>query len=145
MQLVEQARNLGLDVAGLISPAVFDNGQKVQIDLLDLATGTRRSLAIRKVEKDDNLVAGAWGFDPEALEWGNAQLGAIRHCQLLVVDELGPLEFQNHTGWMNAFPLIESRCYRLACLVVRPELLHQALERWPWAEVMELPARVGAG
>ncbi len=144
-QLVELARNRGLEVAGLVSPAFFVDRRKVQIDLMDLETSVRRCLAVRKGEKKYSLLYGAWEFDPDVVNWGNARLGAIQHCQLLVLDELGPLEFEHQAGFTNAFALIDSFRYQLACVVIRPELLPQALERWPGADVMELPARKDAG
>jgi nucleoside-triphosphatase THEP1 len=141
LQLVDQARLLNVDVAGLVAPAVFTAGRKTRIDMLDLRTGQQRRLALRKGCMTDGLVVGAWELDLAVLSWGNALLQSIHSCQLLVLDELGLLEFNHNSGLISAFRLIESRCYRLACVGIRPSLLPVALERWPWARVHTLPAR----
>jgi nucleoside-triphosphatase THEP1 len=145
LQLVDQARDLNLEIAGLVSPAVFSGGRKTRIDLLNLQTGQHRRLALHKGKMKNGIVMGAWEFDPAVLHWGNDLLESIRTCQLLVLDELGPLEFQHHSGLIKAFNLIDSRCYRLACIGIRPSLLSAALGRWPWAQVHTLPARQEAG
>ena len=57
-------------------------------------------------------------------------------CDLLVVDELGPLEFNLTTGWIAAFDVLSAKQFRVALVVVRPELLERARQLWPDAEVI---------
>jgi hypothetical protein len=52
-------------------------------------------------------------------------------CDLLFVDELGPLEFRGEGGFVHGFAAIEARRYLLAIVVIRPELLKDAMVRWP--------------
>ena len=52
--------------------------------------------------------------------------------ELLLIDELGPLEFRGEGGFIAGFAAIDARHYRLAVVVVRPELLDAARQRWPW-------------
>ena len=42
---VDQARQKGWSVSGLLCPAVFDAGEKTAIDVVNLATGEKRRLA----------------------------------------------------------------------------------------------------
>jgi nucleoside-triphosphatase THEP1 len=46
------------------------------------------------------------------------------------VDELGPTELQFGQGWIEAITLLREGDYRLALVVVRPTLLHEALPRF---------------
>lgn len=131
-RLSRAARVAELTVAGLVSPAVFEAGVKTAIDLLDLPTGTRRRLAERPPPGVPGTAGLGWRFEEETIAWGNTILGRTGPCDLLVIDELGPLEFRDEGGLSTAFAAVEARRYRRAVVVVRPELLDGARARWPW-------------
>ncbi len=140
LELVDSARRRGLKVAGLISPAVFEDGRKTGINLLDVESGEQRCLARRKGTGPEGIVVGGWNLDPEVLEWGNSVLGTIRHTPILVLDEIGPLELRSNHGLNGAFSLVDSHFHRLACITIRPTLLPAALERWHSARCHTLPS-----
>lgn len=127
----DAACRAGLAVAGVVSPPVHAHGGKVAIDVMDAATGARRRLADRPPRSGAGTAGLGWRFDPAALAWGDALLHNVPHCDLLLIDELGPLEFRGHGGFHHGFAAIEARRYRLAIVVVRPELLPAATARWP--------------
>lgn len=129
--LAGAAPGAGLSVAGLLSPAVLVGGEKRAIDLLDLASGDRRPLAERARPDRPGTAGLGWRFDPEALAAGNAALERIEACDLLLVDELGPLELGRGSGFTAAFGLLDARRYGLAIVVVRPGLVAAAEVRWP--------------
>ncbi|HEX7555673.1 MAG TPA: nucleoside-triphosphatase [Leptolinea sp.] len=135
---VDQARNAGWTAAGLLSPAVVEEGEKTGIDVINLATGERRRLADRVDRQSGYIVTDHWDFSPDALAWGNDVLGEILPCGLLVVDELGPLEFYRRQGWVKAFDTIQTGLYRLAVVVIRPELLDEARLLWPDSGIIDL-------
>ncbi|MFO7681788.1 MAG: nucleoside-triphosphatase [Chloroflexota bacterium] len=139
-ELVESARSNGCRVVGLLSPPVVANARKVAIDLVDLATGERRQLArLRQSEASPGSVStGEWLFDAAVLAWGNEVLRRITAVDLLIIDELGPLEFEKGHGLQTAFPLIEAEHYQLAMVVIRPSLLAQTQQRWPGAQVIPI-------
>lgn len=146
--LAGEAIALGRHVCGVLSPPVFDSGRKVGINLIDLATRETRLLARRR-EPDAREAGGVetteWRFDPVVLAWGDDVLRETGACDLLVVDELGPLELERGEGWMSALPLLDAGAYRAALVVVRPSLLDAALARWPGATVLDAAAlREGA-
>ncbi len=84
---------------------------------------------------DSGQFIGNWHFESDSLDWGNDILANILSSQLVIVDELGPLELTNGSGLVNGIELITRRGYRLACVVVRPSLLENAIIRWPWGEI----------
>jgi hypothetical protein len=45
---------------------------------------------------------------------------------------------ESGAGKTAGLALLDSRRYRLACIVVRPSLLHLAQARWPWSETMQI-------
>lgn len=139
LDLVNSTRRRGIKIAGLVSPAIFDGGHKVRIDLQNVETGEQRCLARPIGTLPEGIIVGVWNLDPEVLDWGNRVLESIRHTPILVLDELGPLELNSNRGLDGAFSLIEARSYRLACIAIRPTLLPAALKRWPWAQYHILP------
>jgi nucleoside-triphosphatase len=134
--LARAARDAGLAVAGLVSPPVLVGGEKTGIDLLDVASGERCHLAERARADLPGTEGLGWRFDPAALAFGNAILARVGDCDLLLVDELGPLEFRRGSGLTAAFALLDSRRYRLAVVVVRPALVAAAQARWPGAALV---------
>lgn len=129
-QFLELARLAGWNAAGIVSPGVFENGQKVAIEAVDVRRGERRRLAVRRQQEDEGVVhTREWQFEAETMEWGNTVFQQALPCDLLIVDEIGPLELLRGEGWVAALEAIASRAYRLAVVVVRPSLLPLA-EKW---------------
>lgn len=130
----------GWHVGGLLSPPVIVDGQKLAIDLVDMSTDEQRRLAqLRQSAVDPaDFATKKWLFDPAVLAWGNDVLRQITAVDLLIIDELGPLEFERGHGLQAAFGLIEAGLYRLAGVVIRPSLLAQAQQRWPGAQVIPI-------
>lgn len=121
-QLVDRGRDLGLDCAGILCPARVIEGVKVGIDVVDVRTEERRRLA-EVDELPGALRMGPYRFDEEAIAWGAARLGRACPCDLLVVDEVGPLEMNRVGGWTNAVEVLLTGDFRLAVAVVRPSLV----------------------
>lgn len=134
--LHEAASHIGLQTAGVLSPPVYAEGVKFAIDAMDAASGERRRLAVRPPPHETGTAGLGWRFDAAALAWGDAVLQNVGGCDLLLVDELGPLEFRGQGGFSQGFAAVEARRYRLAVVVVRPELLDAALTRWPWVSLI---------
>lgn len=132
-QWIDLAGADGWRVGGLLSPPVMVGRQKVAIDLVDLASGERRQLArLRQIEAGpDTVTTGKWLFDTAVLAWGNDVLQRVTAVDLLVIDELGPLEFERGQGLQAAFELVAAGNYRMAAVVIRPSLIPQAQQRWP--------------
>lgn len=138
MELIEQARSFGLRPGGLISPAVFENGQKTGIDLLDLTTGERRHLAYRRGNAIGDLWTSDWQLVAETLEWGNSVLERLKVYDLFVLDEVGPLEFDHGVGFIQGLEIVASRKNIPSFITVRPSLLPIAQLYWPWAQVLDV-------
>lgn len=124
--LVEHARASGWKVAGLLSPAVFAGESKIGIQVEDLGSGQVRQLASVKAQPPFTQVLGKWHLDPVVLAWSDDVLKMIKPCDLLVIDEIGPLELLQGQGWTAALPLLSRRGYRAGLVVIRPELVEKA-------------------
>ncbi|WP_322806646.1 nucleoside-triphosphatase [Thermanaerothrix sp.] len=137
-RLVAEAQGRGWDVAGIFSPGVYQGGQKVAIDAVDVRSNERRRLAWRVTGENSAVIhTQEWRFDPETLCWGNTVFETAVPCDFLVVDEIGPLELERKQGWITALSAIASRAYRLGVVVLRPSLLALAV-RWSPAHVLAI-------
>jgi len=136
-EVMEQAKRKGIDVAGLLSPAVFEEDKKIGIDALNVRSEKSRRLAELRGENSRGLETRRWSFLPEAVEWGNQVLQDSVPCDLLIIDELGPIELEKEQGWVEGLKAIDSRKF-LACLVViRPHLVETAQNRWSEVTIWE--------
>ena len=140
-RLIELARTAGMTVNGVLSPGNFQEGRKVGIDVLNLGTGEGRQLARLRIDQAVQVSTPRWEFDPEALDWANAALAEAAVGDLLVIDELGPLEFFQGKGLTAGLARLDERAYQVAAVVVRSSLLPNALQRWPEAIVVNGSAK----
>jgi nucleoside-triphosphatase THEP1 len=135
-QILALVRQQGAAVGGLLCPARFENGAKVGFDVLDISSGAQRRLGWHRAIRPQPATAappiaiGEWLLDGEALEWGNQVLSRSTPCDLLVIDELGPLEFYTQQGWQAAMEVLDCGAFRLALVTMRPSLRDLARQRW---------------
>ena len=133
----EQIQRHG-DVAGILCPGEEIDHERVRILARTLPGEETRVLASRRTLGEVTLATPRWSFDPETVAWADTHLASIGKTDLLVVDELGPLEFKRGEGFVSAFPLLDRGAFRLALVVVRPSLVDVALVRWPEAQVYDV-------
>jgi nucleoside-triphosphatase len=122
LRLAERVSGQGLDCAGIVCPGRFDGTRKTGIGILNLRTQERRSLAVVN-DRPGPLRTRMYQFDVEVMNWGMAALESACPCDLLLIDELGPLELERGQGWVNAFDILRAGQFRLAVVVVRPSLV----------------------
>lgn len=141
-RVVQEARARGWRVAGVLSPARMEQGEKTAIHVQDVCTQALRPLARPRTctAPTPSVETQTWVFDENALAWGNQLLKDAAPCDLLVIDELGPLELEQGKGWNAGLEALEAKRYRFALVVVRPRLVKRAHARWPDAHVLDLSA-----
>lgn len=124
-RVIELVQGRGFCVSGVLTPALLDqDGQKVGIQLVDLATEERRILG-RLGRDRKGLMVGKYTFDRQVLQWGCHVLdrAAAESCDLFVVDEIGPLELKRELGFTRALRVLESGILPRTLIVVRESLL----------------------
>lgn len=138
-QAVAACRARGVDVAGVISRSEYEAEEKVRLYAQNLKGG-ERWLA----ERTDRPVpftgptTKCWAFDADTIAWANAFLTESTPAKVLVIDELGPLEFGRGEGFLAALEVLDKGDFDHALVVVRPGLTDVALRRWSNAEVVDL-------
>jgi molybdopterin-guanine dinucleotide biosynthesis protein A len=142
-ELARKAQERGIDLAGLISPAVFKGTDKAAINALDLRTWKTCQLAVLAGSENSVVRTRKWSFSTEGIEWGNQILSRALPCDLFILDELGPLELELGKGWVKGLDAIDSGAYQTALVVVRPTLLDEVKKRWDVTGVIEV-GKVGS-
>lgn len=129
-RVAKLARGLGYDPAGLLSPALLDkDGLPVAYYALMVSDAEQRFLA-----RADGDLGGPrtsrYSFDADVFSWVIARLRAAisRGCDLLIVDEIGPLELKQRQGLAPVLSDLPAEGLPLL-LVVRPELVGQLQKR----------------
>jgi nucleoside-triphosphatase len=135
-RIIHAAREAGWKPAGLLSRPIFEGAQRTAIQAEDLRGGKSRRLAVRSDTPTPGLKH--WLFDSSALQWGDQILAASTPCDILVIDEIGPLELERGVGWQSGLAAVDSGQYAIALVVVRAELLGEALLRWPNCNLVEI-------
>jgi nucleoside-triphosphatase THEP1 len=127
-RVVEEARLRGYACAGVLSRALFEGGEKVGINLVDVASSEERPLATAD-QVPDRVRWGRYRFIPSTLAWGAELLCGATPCDLLVVDELGPLELERGQGLVKALDVLVEGGFGVALLVIRPALVDEVRRR----------------
>lgn len=125
-------------ITGVISPGRYEDNKKTGIYCINIANGDKNLLAFYSPGWDERNPQRDWQFIWETLHWGNEVLGNSVPTDLLVIDEVGYLEFEKGEGWANALAALDSRKYQHALVVVRPGLIDNALERYPEGKVFTI-------
>ena len=120
-RLAACARENGLCVAGLLTlPAWQADGRKHALWLHSLADGQARLLA--HVTAPALATLGMWRFLPTTLAWGREVLHTLPPADVVIVDEIGPLELVHRRGLLGVAAALQRARPRLAVVTVRPQL-----------------------
>lgn len=123
--VVALAQSAGWSCGGIITLSRGDAR-----DVLDVASGDVRCLT-QSADTAQAVDQGRFRFDPRVLRWAGKKLAQATPCDLLVVDEIGPLELERGEGWANALDVLAGGDFGLALVVVRPELVARTKAQLP--------------
>jgi len=124
-----------IKVSGFYSVGVYEDNQRVGFDLLDISTGQRMIIS-RKSLQDKWISCGNYHFDPAVFQKGGEMLlqQAKEGAQLVVIDEIGPLELSN-SGWSSVIEQLCSESSLPMIWVVRKTLAEKAARKWNVGDV----------
>lgn len=138
LALAENLKRKGIAVAGVVSPRLVQDGKTVGYLVQDLQSGRGASLCSLD---PPGFRFRHFFFSPEALAFANAVLTqAARQAEVIVLDELGPLELSGG-GFAPGLRLsLSSTAFLL--LGVRPHLVEEVRRLDPGEfAVFSLPER----
>jgi nucleoside-triphosphatase THEP1 len=136
--LIQKARAEGFTVAGILEPSLYNNGELIGFDVLDLHSQKRTPLARRNKDKS---TTGSFNFITDGLKFGNAVLTseAIKSAELVIIDEFGPLEV-NGQGWRRNIDSLLSSSNAIMLIIIRQELKDTFRRLYPNVPCLELEA-----
>lgn len=137
-KIIRQAQQSGWDVAGIISVPVYQDGEKISIWAENIRSTEKRLLASTSRQNTNEIILGKWFVQQDAIHWGNDVITQSTPCDLLVVDELGPLELESNQGWNSALKVLLKGEYKFALVVIRPELIQKAIEIFAPRQIVEI-------
>jgi nucleoside-triphosphatase THEP1 len=79
-------------------------------------------------------------LQPSRVGLGNEVIRRATPCDLLVIDELGPLEFDAGIGMTACFPALEGEAYRIAIAVKRAKYLERFARSWAGSITILVPS-----
>jgi nucleoside-triphosphatase THEP1 len=124
-RVVALAQSAGWSCGGIITLSRGDAR-----DVLDVGSGDVRRLT-QSPDTARTVDQGRFRFNPRVLRWAGQRLHQATPCDLLVIDEIGPLELERGKGWANALDVLAGGGFGLALVVVRPELVARARAQLP--------------
>ncbi len=128
--IVNNLKKKDYKIAGFLSVAIHEKGERVGFNLFDI--GTSRQIELCKSTGNERSVKiGRYFFNPKGLEKGFEILKSdnLSGKQLVVIDEIGPLEL-NDQGWCNA---IEEICWTNSVpqlWIVRSGIVDKVIKKW---------------
>lgn len=145
-RVAELASYRGLRVIGLVTEARRLSSGRIVQTVLNLRTGERRRLAdyvgVDEGEPIGSGVAGrfSWTFVGESVRWGRHELDRClsRESDLLIIDQIGPLELLAGSGWANGVQVLAGARFGLAVVVVNPLVAAQLRGLLAGADLLEL-------
>jgi nucleoside-triphosphatase THEP1 len=146
-RLARVARQRGFSVAGVLTPALIEDGAKVGIQAVDLCSGEMRLLA-RTLDVQSNCSVldcgylagktrvGQYLLDNAVLKWMASlckealiALHRVASTLLVFVDEMGRLELNRNGGLAPLIPLLAERRTQFVVVIVRDSLLDRLVAR----------------
>lgn len=131
-RLIKHKAVQGWKIGGLLTPARVEAGVKTGFYAVDLQSGESHLFASRNPDEIHGFPFCEWTFDPAVLVWGNQVLAGSESVDLLIIDEIGPLELEHGEGWKNAIAILEKGTTpsQIILTVIRPECLMNAVKRF---------------
>jgi nucleoside-triphosphatase THEP1 len=125
-RLADMLRQTDLKVSGLLTQRTGEHDLRVT----ELLSGETYPLTL-PANSDTGSVVGHFRFASEAIARSEKALDTCFPTQIFILDEIGPLELIYGQGWARALKLLRRFNYRVAFVVVRPELVVRAICQLP--------------
>lgn len=128
-KIVDQLKASGHKTGGFLAPGKFELNHRVSFEILDLLTGYSKPLC--SISEGEGEQVGPFTFYKEGQEFGFQLLDPsnLKGCDVVVVDEIGPLEMKGQ-GWASAVEkLMEHPEFKLIW-VIRKTLVEKVIQRF---------------
>ena len=130
MALAEEFQQRQRHVGGILSPVARKDSMRIGYDIINIQTGERVPLC-RNEPEGIGIRIGQWVFRDDGIQFGRDSLdpSSLLACDLVIVDEVGPLELENKVWAPSLDYLVRSSPHSII-LAVRESLVERVRERW---------------
>lgn len=128
-QVLAKLHEGGLRSAGFVCRAYFEQDERKGYDLLD--TYENQCFAMARTDVESEIQIGSYYVSQQGLDFGYSLLQdtAIKDCDLVVIDEIGPWELSGN-GWAHELPRLLQHQLCPMIWVVRRPILQKVIEKW---------------
>ncbi len=118
------------NIAGFLSLGIHKDGKRIGFDLVDIETSEKIELCSDS-KYETKIRLGHYSFNNDAFIFGNKILISekIAKKQLIVIDEIGPLELGGR-GWSSSIEELTGKYSIPQLWVVRKMLVEKVSRRW---------------
>jgi len=157
---IDYANEQGVEVHGILTPGVWEdqNGSFIKKGINMVLMPDRAEYAFALPQHDERTDLG-WTILDTAVYQANSHLRDILHAidstdadvdishsnvrKVLIIDEIGPLEFSQEKGFINALKILQkgpSAQFEHVIVIVRPSLVDLAKKRFEsaWGSAIEI-------
>lgn len=123
-------RENGIKVLGFLCPGSFSEGLRSAFSLEDIETG--RQVPMGDADEQKGWVKfRRFFFNPEAFAQGELWIKRAleREPDLLVIDEVGPMELEGY-GWSKSLDTLAQNSHIPQLWIVRHEIVPEVLSKW---------------
>lgn len=134
-RIVDQLIKSGWNIRGLLSTKKEDDPEKDGYFIKDITSGKKSLLCSQNIALG-NIKTGRFYFSEEGLTFGRKILmqSLEKPTDLVVVDELGPLEL-NDKGWTPAIEQLLTKSKTPHLWIVREKLVNIIMRKWHIGDV----------
>ncbi|MBN1650134.1 MAG: hypothetical protein JW857_02330 [Bacteroidales bacterium] len=142
IELVQQLKESGKSVGGIVAPGFWDNNTRSAFELVDVSTLKKMPFAQRDCWKNWIKLKGFY-FNPSTIEKGKTILKqAVNQNDWIVLDEIGKLDIEGHL-WGPIFGELIQIPDKKWILCVRNSFVNDVVEHWHLDKVKVLQIKDG--
>ena len=116
-RLTQLVADSGRTVGGVLT----EKDVRGNLTVMDLKTGDSACLA-KRIEESGSIKVGGYFFCPDGIRFGQRAIENSASADLLLVDEIGPLEAAG-SGFSNVFGILAGVAIKNAVVVIREAML----------------------
>jgi nucleoside-triphosphatase THEP1 len=129
-ELVKKLKNENYTIGGILATGLWKDSYRFGYDVMNIKTEEGEPLC-RAGSHDSGIKVGTFIFREEGIRFGRTalEISQLVDCDLVIVDEVGPLELEGK-GWASSLDQLIGRLSCPILLVVRESLIKLVADRW---------------
>jgi len=126
-KVIRRLEEGGIRCGGILCPEVKENGRRVGTNAVDVMTREERIMAMLKNKAEfDGIEVGRYSLNRKGIEFGKDAIENAMNCNVIVIDEIGPVELSNDGMIDAAVKALDSE--NSVIVIVRSKLKKKFLE-----------------